>query len=143
MFCFFKNYLSPKSSPGDVKCIFESAAENFRAKSYLTFYQRPKKSIPLSFFPKKCLLRSSAGYAVSKPDNTSISCQKSTFSSKPTVFFIKKPNYGRKQHYSLKNDLNTCNGVLTKMPKVFAKNLNFFGRKSENFWFKMQKYSWD
>ena len=30
-----------------------------------------------------------------------------------------------------------------KCQKFFAKKLNFFGRKSENFWFKMQKNSWD
>ena len=113
----------------------------FRVKSYLKLYQRLKKSIPLSFFPKKCLLKSSAGYAESKPDNTSINCQKSTFFSKPTIFFfIKKPNYGRKHHYWSKilwthvmEFWRKCQKFLPKIWIFLAESPKIFDSKCKNF----------
>ena len=130
MFCFFKNYLSPKSFPGQVKCIFESAAEKFPCQKLANLLPTSEEVYTFKiFFSKKCLLKSSAGYAESKPDNTSLNCLKSFFFLEAHCFFIEKPNYGRKQHYSSNNPLNTCNGVLTKMPKVFCQKFEFFWPK--------------
>ena len=53
MFCFFKNYLSPKSSPGNVKCIFESAAEKFPCQKLPNLLPTSEEVYTFRFFFKK------------------------------------------------------------------------------------------
>ena len=144
MFCFFKNYLSPKSFPRQVKCIFESTAEKFPCQKLANLLPTSEEVYTLKIFFKKMFTKKFSWIRRKQA--------RQHFTKLPKVnFFFSKPTV-----FSLKNLIMAGNNTIhqtilwthvmefwQKCQKFFAKNLNFFGRKSEKFWFKMQKNSWD
>ena len=144
MFCFFKNYLSPKSSPGNVKCIFGSAAEKFPCQKLLNFLPTSEEVYTFKFFFKKMFTKNFSWIRRKQA--------RQHFNKLPKVnFFLEAHCF-----FSLKNIIMAGNNTIhqkilwthvmefwRKCQKFLPKIWIFFGRKSENFWFKMQKYSWD
>ena len=129
MFCFFKNHLSPKSSLGNVKCIFESAAEKFQCQKLPNLLPTSEEVYTFKFFFKKRFTKNFSWIRRKQARQHFIKLPKVNFFLEAHCFFIKKPNSGRKQHYSSKNPLNTCKGVLKKCQKFFCQKFEFFWPK--------------
>ena len=87
MFCFFKNYLSPKSSVGNVKCIFESAAEKFPCQKLPNLLPTSEEVSTFKFFFKKMFTKNFSWIRIKQARQHFNKLSKVNFFSRSPLFF--------------------------------------------------------
>ena len=140
MFCFFKNYLSPKSFPENVICIVESAAEKFLCQKLANLLPTSEEVYTFKIFFKKMFTKKFSWIRRKQARQHFTKLPKvNFFSSKSTVF-------------SLKNLIMAGNNTIhqtilwthvmefwQKCQNFFAKNLNFLAENPKTFDSKCKK----